>query len=282
MRTVRSISSLRQILHRERRKGNSIGFIPTMGYFHDGHLSLMRRSKKENDITLVSIFVNPLQFSPGEDFQRYPRNEKHDELLAKKENVDIIFCPSIKEMYPDRYLTHVDVNELSSRLCGKSRSGHFRGVTTVLCKLLNIVQCNRLYLGQKDAQQAVIIRKMIEDLNIHVQVKTLPIVREHDGLAMSSRNVYLSFKERQDALMLFASLREARRLIQSGVKNASVIKKVIRNRLKTKRAVKIDYVECVSDETLKPLKKLKGRVLIACAIFAGKTRLIDNIILNIR
>ncbi len=252
-----------------------------MGFLHQGHLSLLRQSKKENDISVLSIFVNPLQFGDNEDYEKYPRDKKRDELFAKKEKIDIIFYPSIEEMYSSDYLTFVNVDRLSQTLCGQSRPGHFRGVTTVVAKLTNSVLPDVIYLGQKDAQQSVIIQKMINDLNWPVRIKILPTVRDQDGLALSSRNRYLSKIERHQASCLYESLKKAETLIRKGEQGSGAICRFIKKNIANYHLAKIDYVACVDAKTLQPLKVLKGSVLIALGVFIGKTRLIDNMVVNV-
>lgn len=282
MRIIRRIAPMQKFSISEKLRKRTIGFVPTMGFLHEGHLSLVRRSKKDNDLTVVSIFVNPKQFLPNEDFKKYPRDPKRDEHLLSKEKVDILFCPSENEMYPARYLTYVNVEEMAETLCGRFRPGHFKGVTTVVCKLLNIVQPTTLYLGQKDAQQAVIIKKMIQDLKLPVRVNVLPTVREADGLAMSSRNIYLSGQERKEAVVLFKSLKHAENMITTGQRNPQAVKTAIETILSENRSTKIDYIECVDAETLLPVEILKGSILITLAVWFGKTRLIDNIKLHVQ
>jgi len=281
MRIITDIAKLRKALTAARRKGKRIGFVPTMGCLHEGHLSLMDACRRENGLTVVSIFVNPAQFSPTEDFAAYPRQKKRDVLLAKKRNVDIIFYPSIKTIYPKRYLTYIDVKKITQTLCGHSRPKHFRGVTTVVAKLLNIVLPDVLYLGQKDAQQCVVIRQMTTDLNFPVQVKVLPTVREKDGLAMSSRNAYLTPKQRREATVLYRSLRQARQQVARGERRAATVTKNIRRLIRQDSKGRIEYVACVAADTLEPVKTLKGHILIALAVRFGKARLIDNIFLHV-
>lgn len=261
-------------------KKKSIGFVPTMGALHDGHLSLLRRAKKKNDIVVLSIYVNPTQFSPTEDFSKYPRPKKNDILLAKKEKVDIIFMPTDNVMYPDNFLTFVNVEKLTDHLCGRSRKNHFRGVTTIVAKLLNIVQPDVLYLGQKDAQQAIILKKMIQDLDMPVNVSICPIVREKDGLAMSSRNKYLSEKHRREAVVLNQALKKAKTKINAGEKRASAIIQLITTMIKNKTSGQIDYIEVCDFENLERVKKINGKTLVALAVHFGKARLIDNIVIN--
>jgi len=252
-----------------------------MGALHEGHLSLIRKSRRENAITIVSIFVNRKQFGPREDFSSYPRPEKKDILLAKKEKVDIIFYPSEKEMYPTSFLTSIGVDQITDILCGSSRPGHFRGVTTVIGKLINIVTPNALYLGQKDAQQAVVLARMVTDLNFSVSIKVCPIVRETDGLAMSSRNSYLTSQQRKEASVLYESLKQAKKNILTGEHNATRIIKLIRKQVKKHSSGTIDYIACADANSLIPLKHIKGKVMIALAVKFGRTRLIDNIIFRV-
>lgn len=280
MRIIRNIGQMSIISKDLRSKGKAIGFVPTMGALHRGHLSLIRKARKENDIVVASIFVNPTQFSPQEDFKKYPRPFGQDVRLCKREGVDIIFCPEAKRMYPDNYKTYVNVQELGEVLCGKFRPNHFRGVATVVTKLFNIVQPDTSYFGQKDAQQAIIIKKMVEDLNIPVRIKVMPIVREGDGLAMSSRNVYLSSEERKDALVLRQALNLAKNLIAQGNSNSVYLMQKMRGLINKKKSAKIQYISVVNPQDLKPVAKIEGRVLIALAVWIGKTHLIDNIIIN--
>jgi pantoate--beta-alanine ligase len=282
MRVIKTIIQLRKVLDKVRRKGQKIGFVPTMGYFHEGHLSLVRQSRKECDMTVVSIYVNPKQFGPKEDFSHYPRDIKRDAAMIDKENIDILFIPSDNVIYPNRYLTYIDVEKISNRLCGKSRSGHFKGVATVVAKLLNMVQPDVMYLGQKDAQQVTVLSKMITDLNFPVFIRVAPTVRENDGLAMSSRNVYLTPIERLQAPVLYRALKCALMRIQAGERRASRITGIINQTITQGSHGKIQYVACVDADTLEPLKILKGKVLIALGVFFGKTRLIDNVIVPIK
>ena len=262
-------------------KNQSIGFVPTMGALHDGHLSLIRKSRRENDITIVSIFVNPKQFGPREDHSTYPRLEIKDILLAKKEKVDIIFYPSEEEMYPTSFLTSVRVDQLTDVLCGPSRPGHFQGVATIVGKLLNIVTPDVLYLGQKDAQQAAVLKRMVTDLNFPVSIKVCPIVREADGLAMSSRNSYLTSRQRAEAPVLYQSLKKAKRKVLTGERSPTKIINLIRNQIKKQSSGRIDYIACTDANSLIPLKRIKGRVMISLAVTIGRTRLIDNIVFHV-
>ena len=278
MIVAETIPEVRKAIKELRCLGKSIGFVPTMGYLHEGHLSLVRRAKKENDAVVVSIFVNPIQFGPGEDFERYPRDIERDKALLEKEGVDVLFVPDVDEMYGGgEFLTFVEVEKITEKLCGAKRPGHFRGVTTVVSKLFNIVMPDRAYFGKKDYQQLIVIRKMVEDLNFPVKIVGCPIVREPDGLAKSSRNVYLSKEERKAATVLYRALKFAKEYYDSGKKDALFLKKQIEEILEKEPLVrKIDYVEIVDGKTLEPVSVLSPGVLIALAVFIGKARLIDN------
>ncbi|WP_299237843.1 pantoate--beta-alanine ligase [Sulfurihydrogenibium sp.] len=261
-----------------KRQGKKIGFVPTMGYLHEGHLSLIRCSKKENNITVVSIFVNPIQFGANEDFGRYPRDFERDKSLCEKENVDYIFYPSYEEMYPDGFQTYVEVSELSKGLCGDFRPGHFKGVATVVAKLFNIVCPDNAYFGKKDFQQLKVIQRMVKDLNFPVNVVGCPVVREPDGLAMSSRNKYLSTEERESALYINKALFEAKRMFEDGITDPNLIKERVRQIISQAKHLKeIQYVEIVDSNTLKPVDKVKKSDVLAVAVYIGNTRLIDNI-----
>jgi pantoate--beta-alanine ligase len=251
-----------------------------MGALHEGHLSLIRRARKENDIVIVSIFVNPAQFGPKEDFKNYPRDLKRDSRLCRKGGVDVLFYPDAKQIYPQNYKTYITVEGLSDSLCGKFRPGHFRGVATIVAKLFNIVSPDIAYFGQKDAQQAIIIKRMIEDLNMPVKIKVMPIVREPDGLAMSSRNIYLSPQERKDAAVLYASLIRAKKLIIEGKKDPQGVTKEMKKMIEDKKSAKVQYIAIVNPENLKQVNKIRGRTLVLLAVYIGKTRLIDNIIVR--
>jgi len=279
MKTVKTIAALKNELRKI--KNRNIGFVPTMGYLHEGHLSLVDQSVKENDITIVSIFINPTQFSPGEDLDRYPRDIKSDTKVLKQKGVDLLFFPENKTMYGDDFSTFVEVERLGRVLCGKSRPTHFRGVTTVVLKLFNLIQPSSAYFGQKDAQQAIIIKKMVRDLNLDLKIRIMPIVRDKDGLALSSRNRYLSVNDHQAALFLPKALGKAREIIKKGRENSSYIKNVIKTDLTKNPSIKIDYVEIVSLTKLNNLEKIEPKdTLVAAAIKVGKTRLIDNFILG--
>lgn len=281
MKTCRTIEEIKSIVSAARSKGDTIGLVPTMGYFHAGHLSLMREARKDCDLVVVSLFVNPIQFGPREDFAEYPRDFERDAMLAAEAGVDVIFAPEPEEMYPSGYCTYVDVEQITECLCGLSRPGHFRGVATVVTKLFNIVQPDRAYFGQKDAQQVMVIEQMVRDLNMNLTVISMPIVREDDGLAMSSRNVYLNPEERKAATVLYRSLREAEQTIMDGERDAVKLRRQITEKINSQPLALIDYVEILSIPGLRPVKVLKGRVLIALAVRFGKTRLIDNTIVEV-
>lgn len=278
MKIFRTIKEIKAYLRPLQYAGKSIGFVPTMGYLHQGHLSLLEASVKENDLTVLSIFVNPTQFAPTEDLDAYPRDEKRDLELAENVGADVAFIPDVAEMYSNP-LTTVSVAELTKRLCGKSRPTHFDGVTTVVAKLFNIVHPDRAYFGQKDAQQAIVLTKMVKDLDMDVAMKICPIVREQDGLAMSSRNVYLSATERQEATVLRKSLLEAQEKVREGTINAAEIQKAIEDNVQSTSG-EVDYVEILDAEMLRPVEEIKGKTLIAMAVKFSKARLIDNIILE--
>ncbi len=258
-------------------EGRTVGFVPTMGFLHEGHLSLVRESRKRADITVVSIYVNPTQFGPAEDFKEYPRDIDRDRALLEKEEVDCLFIPDSAEVYPPGYKTYVEVVDLQDKLCGQSRPGHFRGVTTVVLVLFNIVRPDLAFFGWKDAQQTIILRRMAADLRLGTRIVACPIVREPDGLAMSSRNTYLSGKERQAALVLFRSLGEARRMISEGERSAENMERSLRNFIGAEPLAQVEYIQIVDQDELQPLDVLEGDCLIALAVRIGKTRLIDNI-----
>lgn len=284
---VRRIAELREELaaYRLGRPGEAkVGLVPTMGYLHEGHASLIRRSAAENGLTVLSIFVNPLQFGPNEDFDRYPRDERRDLSVAAEAGANLVFMPSVAEMYPEPTRTTVSVAGLTERLCGASRPGHFDGVTTVVSKLFHIVQPDRAYFGLKDAQQAAVISRMATDLNMPVEVVPCPIVRESDGLAMSSRNVYLSPEERRQALVLSQTLAQVPDWIEDGMTEAELVVR-IRGRIRSQPLAEIDYVEIATYPDLqqvaadRPLRDTRVPLLVALAVFFGKTRLIDNVLL---
>ena len=277
---VEKVKDMKELSKKYLKENKTIGFVPTMGFLHEGHLSLVRRARGENDIVVVSIFVNPTQFGPNEDYESYPRDLERDVKLLKELNVDVVFHPPVEEMYPKDFSTYVEETKLSRYLCGKSRPGHFRGVCTIVTKLFNIVHPTRAYFGQKDAQQFRVIKRMVRDLNMDVELVECPIVREHDGLAMSSRNIYLSDDERVQALALYNSLKLAENLVKSGERDAEVVKNAMKEFLSRYDKVKIDYVEIVDEETLEPVKHIEGKAIVAIACWVGKARLIDNVIVQ--
>ena len=276
MKIVKSIDELREDLKRYKLEDKSIGLVPTMGYLHEGHASLIRRARAENDIVVVSDFVNPIQFGPKEDLNTYPRDLEADSKLCQEIGVDFIFAPEASEMYHDRK-TFVDIEEMSDNLCGAKRPGHFRGVCTVCTKLFNITGANRAYFGQKDAQQVAIIKKVVEDLNIPIEIIARPIVREDDGLALSSRNTYLSKEERKAALCLSKAIFKGEELAKAGYRLDEVLGKM-EEIISAENLAKIDYISAVDLATMKDAKDLAGDRLIAIAVYIGKTRLIDNFI----
>jgi pantoate--beta-alanine ligase len=288
MEVVQTIADLRARIKAYRRKNDqSVGFVPTMGFLHDGHASLLQKARSQSGLVVLSIFVNPLQFGPGEDFERYPRNAEKDLAVAEAAGVDIVFMPSVDEMYPTPTRTTVSVSEVTTRLCGASRPGHFDGVATVVSKLFHIVQPDQAFFGLKDAQQVAVIEQMVLDLNLPVEIVPCPTLREKDGLAMSSRNVYLSSEERQQALVLSQSLQQAKAFIES--KSASSftsqeLEILVRDHIQTAPLAVIDYVEVLSYPTLEPFEHSHSitTLIIALAVKFGKTRLIDNLILQVR
>jgi len=274
MKVARAIAELRAL---RRKLTGTVGFVPTMGYLHEGHLALVRQAKRENSVVVVSIYVNPIQFGPGEDYGAYPRDLDRDLDLLRKEGTDIVFAPPDDEMYPSVFSSWVDVEKVTERLEGASRPGHFRGVATVVAKLLNIVQPTRAYFGQKDAQQVVVIKRMAADLNMDLEIVTVPTVRESDGLAMSSRNIHLSPKERQAATILFKALTLAQRLTRGGAKDAEKIRDQMAALVQREPLAHLDYVSIADAENLEELALLDRPAVASLAVRIGKTRLIDNI-----
>lgn len=260
-----------------KKQGKTIGFVPTMGYLHEGHLSLMRVAKKKSDVLVVSLFVNPTQFGPKEDFKTYPGDLRRDKRLLKEVGCDYLFCPEAKDMYPEHFDTYVEVENLTKVLEGVFRPGHFKGVTTIVAKLFNVVQPDIAVFGQKDFQQGVVIKRMVKDLHMPVKIIVAPTIREKSGFALSSRNSYLSNEERRQALVLYESLNLAKRMIRSGEREAKNITDKMRKLILEMPGAKIDYVSINDSGTLRPLKRLNGDVLISLAVRIGKTRLIDNI-----
>jgi pantoate--beta-alanine ligase len=280
MKTVTTVSGMKTLQAGWRAEGRTIGFVPTMGFLHEGHLSLVRECRKSADATVVSIFVNPLQFGPQEDLRRYPRDPERDGALLEKDGVDLLFLPDDREMYPPGYRTSVEVAGLQDKLCGRSRPGHFKGVATVVLKLFQIVRPDIAFFGQKDAQQALILQRMGKDLNLDVEIRVMPIVREPDGLAMSSRNTYLNAEERRAATILFRSLEQARRMYENGERAAGRIRDQLLRTIASEHLAKVDYAEIVDPGSLDPVERIEGRTLVALAVYIGRTRLIDNIMLG--
>jgi pantoate--beta-alanine ligase len=275
MQVVSSVDGMRRL--RGQTNGRKIGFVPTMGYLHEGHLSLVRRARSENDLVVVSIFVNPIQFGPNEDFEKYPRDTQRDLSLLQQENVDVVFMPSAVDMYPEGFHSYVDVGQVTEVLEGECRPGHFRGVATVVLKLFNAVQPHRAYFGQKDAQQVVVIRKMVQDLNVGVEVIGCPTIRETGGLAMSSRNVFLSPDERRAALVLFRCLSLAERLHRQGERDAGKLRDRLEGLVAREPLAHADYISIADPKTLQEFETIEGPALISLAIRIGVTRLIDNV-----
>jgi pantoate--beta-alanine ligase len=277
-RIIETISGIQSYVTACRKQAMRIGFVPTMGAFHEGHLTLMREARRNNDAVIVSIFVNPIQFSAGEDYDRYPRRLEQDTKMADSERVDVLFAPSVAEMYPKGFDTYVDQTDLPAKLCGAFRVGHFRGVMTIVTKLFNIVKPDVAYFGQKDYQQSLIIRRTTTDLNLEVAIKVLPTVREEDGVAMSSRNMYLGPKQRKDAMCLIAALRRAEDLVNNGESSAARVSTEMKRVIRRVKGTRVEYIAIVNSDTLEPVKEIKGKTLIALAVRIGKARLIDNII----
>jgi pantoate--beta-alanine ligase len=281
MKICKTIDEMRSGTREAHRAGKRLGFVPTMGALHEGHLSLVRAAKSACDVVAVSIFVNPLQFGPTEDLAKYPRTFERDAGLLEREAVDILFCPTPNEMYPAGAVTYVTVEGLSDKLCGRSRPGHFRGVTTVVAKLFHIVEPDKAFFGQKDAAQSTIIRRMVQDLNFPIEIVVCPIVREPDGLAMSSRNAYLTLQERKSALVLHRSLMEIKNRFDRGERSAANLIAAGKQLLFKEANVRLDYLEIVDPSTLDPVTQLNKPALVAVAAVVGTTRLIDNIILPV-
>ncbi len=277
MNIIKTNSVLQKEIKRYKSEGKTVGFVPTMGFFHEGHLSLMNIAKEKCDIVVVSLFVNPTQFAPGEDLDIYPRNFEKDEKLAISAGVDMLFCPDLDEIYPKGYLTYIYTEQLSSILCGKFRKEHFQGVTTIVAKLFNIVQPDIAVFGQKDYQQAIIIKRMVRDLNFPIKIILGPIIRERDGIAMSSRNKYLSKDERDQAKIINIALKKAKEEFDSGINDANIIKENIRKKIQTSDLARIEYIEIVNSVNLDSIKRVKSGTFAAVAVYYGKTRLIDNI-----
>jgi len=281
MRVITTIKEMQELILKQKSQGKTIGFVPTMGFLHEGHLTLLNRARQENDIVVLSIFVNPLQFGPKEDYAEYPRDFERDRALAESEMVDFLFYPSVEEMYPTDLSVRVTVQERTDVLCGSSRPGHFDGVATVITKFFNIIMPTRAYFGKKDAQQVAVIEGLISDFNIPVNLVAVDIVRENDGLAKSSRNVNLLPKERKEAPVLYQSLQAAAAAIDEGERDPNKLIHLIREEIGKESSGVIDYVQIYSYPQLKPLEKLEGTIIIALAVKFTKVRLIDNFITKI-
>ena len=282
VKIISSPAEVTQAAKEWKKQGLTIGIVPTMGFLHDGHRSLIHRSCAENDRTIVSIFVNPIQFGPNEDLDKYPRDLKADTAVCEAEGADIIFHPEPSDMYGEHFSTHVEVEGITSVLCGRSRPSHFRGVTTVVMKLFNISHADRAYFGEKDAQQLAVVKRMAEDLNMDIEIRGCPIVREPDGLAMSSRNKYLSEQERRDAVVLSRALNKGKALLDSGERSAAAVIAAIKDEINTVPYAEIDYISVVDSVTLKDIDgEIKNPILTAIAVKIGNTRLIDNFTYNI-
>lgn len=277
MKIVKTVNEVREIIKNWKKQGLSIGFVPTMGYLHEGHQSLIRAAG-ENDKVVVSIFVNPIQFGPNEDFASYPRDLDRDTEKCNEAGADLIFAPEASEMYAENFTTYVNTSGVTAELCGKSRPIHFRGVCTVVNKLFNIATPDRAYFGEKDAQQLAVIRRMVRDLNMNVEIVGCPIIRETDGLAKSSRNTYLSPEERQAALVLSRAIKAGKAMVQSGEKDGEKVLDEMKRIISQEPLARIDYVEMVKWDTIEVHHRVDGPILVAIAVFIGKTRLIDNFI----
>lgn len=279
MQVVKTVNEVREIVKEWRKQGLTVGFVPTMGYLHEGHQSLISKSASQNDRTVVSVFVNPIQFGPTEDLETYPRDLERDKKKVEEAGGNLIFNPEPSEMYPDHFTSFIDTTETTELLCGASRPIHFRGVCTVVGKLFNIVMPDRAYFGQKDAQQLATIKRFARDLNFNVEIVPCPIIRENDGLAKSSRNTYLSPAERKAALILSQSLAKGKAAIENGEKNAEAIINIIKENIETEPLARIDYVEVVDFDNIQRVDTITGNTLVAIAVYIGKTRLIDNFII---
>ncbi len=277
MKVIEAIDDMRRLRH---QLAEPVGFVPTMGYLHEGHLALVRRAREENPSVVVSIFVNPTQFGPHEDITRYPRDTERDLAMLEKERADIVFMPSVAEMYPPQFNSWVEVGKITERLEGASRPGHFRGVTTVVAKLFNIVQPGKAYFGQKDAQQLAVIKKMVAGLNMNLEIVAVPTVRERDGLAMSSRNTYLNPQERQAAVVLYQALTLAQKLWLQGERDAGKMRQAILVLIQSEPLASIDYISIADAETVDELDTVNPPALVSMAVRIGNTRLIDNVVLG--
>ncbi len=282
MEIAETIQSVRALVKAARDKGKKISLVPTMGALHSGHLFLIEAAKQQTDFVVVSIFVNPSQFGPGEDFENYPRDLKADADACQKVGVDVIFAPTVQEMYPRENLTWVNVRKLTEPLCGRFRPGHFRGVTTVCAKLFNIIMPNVAFFGQKDAQQAIVIKRMVADLNMPLEIVVCPTVREKNGLAVSSRNRYLTETEKKDSAVLYTALQKCKKMIGEGVADSRTLITEMCRTIEQVPSAKIDYVSIVDAETLQDVARTEGKILVALAVHIGKARLIDNILVDLK
>ena len=282
MKVITTIKDMQQEMKKEKQLGHSIGFVPTMGYLHEGHATLLGAARTENEVVALSIFVNPTQFGPNEDFDTYPRDFERDERVAKEANVDYLFYPSVEEMYKSSHSVAITVTDRVDVLCGQKRPGHFDGVATVLTKLFHIVTPDRAYFGKKDAQQVAVVDGLIEDFNFPVELRAVDTVREADGLAKSSRNVYLTDKEREEAPVLFKSLQTALQLLESGEKHVEILKGTIRKEIEQHTSGKVDYIDVYTYPELKTIKQAAGKIIIALAVQFSKARLIDNVIVDVQ
>lgn len=281
MKVITTIHEMQLEINKQKNQSRSVGYVPTMGFLHEGHLTLIKKARNENDVVVLSIFVNPLQFGPDEDYDSYPRDFERDRALAESEHVDFLFFPSVEEMYPSSPSIKITVEDRTNVLCGKSRPGHFNGVATVLTKLFNIIMPHRAYFGLKDAQQVAVVDSLIKDFNFPIELRPVEIIREQDGLAKSSRNVNLRPEERLQAPVLYKSLQAARKSIENGERNAQNITRIVSNIIETETNGLIDYVELYSYPQLKLLEQLSGTVIIAIAVKFSTVRLIDNLIIEI-
>jgi pantoate--beta-alanine ligase len=282
MKIAETIQSARTLVKAARDKKMTIGLVPTMGALHSGHLSLIKAAGKQTDFVVVSIFVNPSQFGPNEDFENYPRDLKSDAELCEKAGVDVIFAPTVQEIYPRENLTWVSIDKLTEPLCGRSRPGHFRGVATVCAKLFNIIQPDIVFFGQKDAQQAIVIKRMITDLNMPMEIVVCPTVREKSGLAVSSRNKYLNDTEKEDSAVLHSALQKCKKMIEEGVTDSQTLITEMRRMIEQTPSANIDYISIVDAETLQDITHAEGKILVALAVHVGQARLIDNILVDLR
>lgn len=279
MQVIKTIKEMQVFSNNARKQGKTIAFVPTMGFLHDGHKTLLKEGRKY-DCLVMSIFVNPIQFAPNEDYNSYPRDMERDLRIAEDAGVDVVFNPEVNEMYPDGFKTSVEVKDLSKNLCGISRPSHFQGVATIVAKLFNIVQPDIAIFGQKDFQQMAIIKKMVKDLNLDIEIIGMPIVREKDGLAMSSRNGYLNTKEREASLCIYIAISKGMEIFNKGVRDVNEILKEVMNIIEKEPLAKIDYIKICGIDTLEDVKIIKNKALLAIAVFIGKTRLIDNCVLG--